>query len=55
MRTVVLDGRVGPAGPLRPAAVADHFWQAYAAPRGAVFRLAPAGPRRPAATLPLEV
>ena len=54
MRTVVLDGRVGPAGPLRPDAVADHFWQAYAAPRGTVFRLAPPGARR-AATLPLEV
>jgi len=54
MRTVVLDGRVGPAGPLRPDAVADHFWQAYAAPRGTVFRLAPPGARH-AATLPLEV
>jgi NAD(P)-dependent dehydrogenase (short-subunit alcohol dehydrogenase family) len=55
MRTVVLDGRVGPGGPLRPEAVADHFWQAYASPRGAVFRLAPRGSRRSAATLPLEV
>ncbi len=55
MRTVVLDGKVGPGGPLRPEAVADHFWQAYASPRGAVFRLAPPGPRRSAATLPLEV
>ncbi|ONH29733.1 SDR family NAD(P)-dependent oxidoreductase [Pseudofrankia asymbiotica] len=55
MRTVVLDGKVGPAGPLRPEVVADHFWQAYASPRGAVFRLAPPGLRRSAATLPLEV
>ena len=55
MRTVVLDGKVGPGGPLRPEAVADHFWQAYASPRGAVFRLAPPGSRRSAATLPLEV
>ncbi|MDT3438767.1 SDR family NAD(P)-dependent oxidoreductase [Pseudofrankia sp. BMG5.37] len=55
MRTVVLDGKVGPGGPLRPEVVADHFWQAYASPRGAVFRLAPPGPRRSAATLPLEV
>ncbi|MBL7497671.1 SDR family NAD(P)-dependent oxidoreductase [Frankia sp. CNm7] len=55
LRTVVLDGRVGPSGPLRPQAVADHFWQAYAAPRGTVFRLAAPGPRRAAATLPLEV
>jgi hypothetical protein len=55
LRTVVLDGRVGEAGPLHPDAVADHFWQAYAAPRGAVFRLAPPG--RPGATaqLPLEL
>jgi NAD(P)-dependent dehydrogenase (short-subunit alcohol dehydrogenase family) len=53
-RTVLLDGRVGPGGPLLPAAVADHFWLAFAASRGTVFRLAP-GLRRRAATLPLEV
>jgi NAD(P)-dependent dehydrogenase (short-subunit alcohol dehydrogenase family) len=55
MRTVVLDARVAPAGPLRPEIVAEHFWRAYAAPRGEVFRLAGPGPRQVAETLPLEV
>ncbi|MCM3926054.1 SDR family oxidoreductase [Frankia sp. AiPs1] len=55
LRTVVLDGRVGPAGPLRPAEVADHFWQAFAAPRGDVFRLAPVRRDTAVAQLPLEV
>ncbi len=55
LRTVVLDGRVAPAGPLRPDAVADHFWQAFAAPRGDVFRLAPARRDTSVAQLPLEV
>jgi NAD(P)-dependent dehydrogenase (short-subunit alcohol dehydrogenase family) len=55
MRTVVLDAKVGPAGPLRPDVVAEHFWRAFTAPRGEVFRLASPGPRRVAATLPLEV
>lgn len=58
LRTVVLDGRVGTAGPLRPDEVADHFWQAFAAPGGTAFRLAPEPRRagaRGAAQLPLEV
>ena len=55
LRTVVLDSRVGPDGPLLPDAVADHFWQAFAAPGGSVFRLAAARRRRPVAQLPLEV
>ncbi|OAA26056.1 short-chain alcohol dehydrogenase [Frankia sp. EI5c] len=55
LRTVVLDGRVGPAGPLSPATVADHFWDAFAAPGGTAFRLAPATRRRDAEPqLPLE-
>ncbi|WP_239346058.1 MULTISPECIES: SDR family oxidoreductase [unclassified Frankia] len=41
LRTVVLEARVAPAGPLVPEAVADHFWNVYAAPRGSVFRLVP--------------
>ncbi|WP_239405529.1 SDR family oxidoreductase [Frankia sp. Cj3] len=41
LRTVVLEARVAPAGPLTPEAVADHFWNVYAAPRGSVFRLVP--------------
>ncbi|MBX6387802.1 MAG: SDR family NAD(P)-dependent oxidoreductase [Frankia sp.] len=55
LRTVVLDGKVGAGGPLSPDAVADHFWHAYTAPRGEVFRLAPPPVRRRPATLPLEV
>ena len=55
LRTVVLDGRVDAAGPLRPGVVADHFWQAFAAPRGDVFRLAPARRATPVAQLLLEV
>ncbi|MCK9894602.1 SDR family oxidoreductase [Frankia sp. AgB32] len=55
LRTVVLDGRVAPTGPLRPEAVADHFWQAFAAPRGDMFRLAPARRDTSVAQLPLEV
>ncbi|EFC84260.1 SDR family oxidoreductase [Parafrankia sp. EUN1f] len=56
LRTVVIDGRVGPAGPLLPDAVADHFFDAFAAPGGTAFRLAPAARRRRANTqLPLEV
>jgi NAD(P)-dependent dehydrogenase (short-subunit alcohol dehydrogenase family) len=55
LRTVVLDGRVAPGGPLRPDAVAEHFWQAFTALRGDVFRLAPARRDVPVAQLPLEV
>ncbi|SNQ50563.1 conserved hypothetical protein [Frankia canadensis] len=55
LRTVVLDGRVAPGGPLRPDAVAEHFWQAFASPRGDVFRLAPTRRDIPVAQLPLEV
>lgn len=56
LRTVVLDGRVGPTASLRPDSVGEHFWQAFAAPGGAAFRLA-APPRRdrPVPQLPLEV
>jgi NADP-dependent 3-hydroxy acid dehydrogenase YdfG len=42
LRTVVLDARIAPDGPLAADAVADHYWNAYAAPRGSVFRIAPA-------------
>jgi NADP-dependent 3-hydroxy acid dehydrogenase YdfG len=55
MRTVILDGRVTADGPLGPDVVADHFWQAYAAPRGAVFRVAPPGRGDVPAQLPLDV
>ncbi|THJ58428.1 SDR family NAD(P)-dependent oxidoreductase [Candidatus Frankia alpina] len=55
LRTVVLDGRVSPAGPLRPDEVADHFWQAFVAPRGDVFRLAQVRRDTAVAQLPLEV
>ncbi len=44
LRTVELAAAVGPDGPLRPDAVAEFFWQAFAAPQGARFRLTP--PRR---------
>ncbi|MCK9877601.1 SDR family NAD(P)-dependent oxidoreductase [Frankia sp. Ag45/Mut15] len=55
LRTVLLDGRIAPDGPLRPRDVAEHFWQAYAAPRGDIFRLAPVRRDTPVAQLPLEV
>ncbi|MCM3885389.1 SDR family NAD(P)-dependent oxidoreductase [Frankia sp. R82] len=55
LRTVLLDGRVAPDGPLRPGEVAEHYWQAYAAPRGDVFRLAPVRRDTSVAQLPLEV
>lgn len=55
LRTVVLDGWVSPAGPLRPDEVADHCWQAFVAPRGDVFRLAQVRRDTAVAQLPLEV
>jgi NADP-dependent 3-hydroxy acid dehydrogenase YdfG len=55
LRTVVLDGQVDADGPLTPDTVADHFWQAYAAPRGTTFRLAPDRPRAPVDQLPFSV
>ncbi|CAO5153515.1 Short-chain alcohol dehydrogenase [Frankia sp. AiPs1] len=55
LRTVLLDGRVAPGGPLRPQDVAEHYWQAYAAPRGDIFRLAPVRRGASVAQLPLEV
>ncbi|WP_131785220.1 SDR family NAD(P)-dependent oxidoreductase [Protofrankia symbiont of Coriaria ruscifolia] len=41
LRTVVLDARVAPDGRLSPDAVAEHFWNAYTAAHGSVFRLGP--------------
>jgi NAD(P)-dependent dehydrogenase (short-subunit alcohol dehydrogenase family) len=55
LRTVVLDGQVGADGPLRPDEVADHFWQAFAAPRGETFRLAPGRVPAPDGQLPFPV
>jgi NAD(P)-dependent dehydrogenase (short-subunit alcohol dehydrogenase family) len=56
LRTVVIDARIAPDGPLDPGAVADHYWSAYAAPRGSVFRIAPAtgGTERAQLVLDLE-
>ena len=54
LRSVAIEARVAPDGPLAAEAVADHFWQAFAAPRGSVFRLTERDPAAERDQLPLD-